>query len=53
MPVKVSHNIDLGPELPNDVLEIAREHGEDPERVCEYLQELREMIYGIFLFIPI
>lgn len=46
MPVKVSHNIDLGPELPNEVLDIARENGEDPERVCEYIQELRDMIYG-------
>lgn len=46
MPVKVSHNIDLGPELPNDVLDIAREQGEDPERICEYIQQLRDMIYG-------
>lgn len=46
MPVKVSHTIDLGPELPNDVLDIAREQGEDPDRVCALIQELRDMIYG-------
>lgn len=46
MPVKVSYNIDLGPELPNDVQDIAREQGEDPDRVCALIQELREMLYG-------
>lgn len=50
MPVKVSHNIDLGPELPNEVLDIAREQGEDPELVSEYIQEFRDMIYGKFLY---
>lgn len=53
MPVKISHNIELSPELPNEVRDIAREHGEDPERVCEYVQELRDLIYGKFIHSPL
>lgn len=47
MPVKVSHTIDLGPDLPNEVMDIARKQGEDPDRVCADIQELRELIFGI------
>lgn len=46
MPVAVSHNIDLGPDLPNEVMDIARKQGEDPERLCADIQELRDMIFG-------
>lgn len=46
MPVKVSHTIDLGPKLPNEVVDIARKQGEEPDRVCADIQELREMIFG-------
>lgn len=46
MPVKVSHTIDLGPELSNEVMDIARSQGEDPDRVCADIQELRDMIFG-------
>lgn len=46
MPVKVSHTIDLGPDLPNEIMDIARKQGEDPERVCADIQELRDMIFG-------
>lgn len=46
MPVKVSYSIDLGPELPNEVMDIARQQGENPERVCADIQELRDMIFG-------
>lgn len=46
MPVKVSHNLDLGPDLPNEVMDIARKQGENPERVCADIQELRDMIFG-------
>lgn len=46
MPVKVSHTIDLGPDLPNEVMDIAREQGENPDRVCADIQELRDMIFG-------
>lgn len=49
MPVKVSHNIDLGPELPNEVMDIARKQGEDPDRVVADIQELRDMIFGKYL----
>lgn len=38
--------MDLSPELPNEVMDIARKQGEDPDRVCAHLQELRDMIYG-------
>lgn len=49
MPVKVSHNIELDPQLPNDVIDIARKQGEDPQRICADIQELRDMIYGMLL----
>lgn len=51
MPVKVSHTIELGPELSNDVMDIARKQGENPERVCADIQELRDMIFGKFYLI--
>lgn len=44
--VKISHNLDLGPEMPNEIMDIARKQGENPETVCADIQELREMIYG-------
>lgn len=47
-PVKISHNLDLGPELPDEIIDIARKQGEDPDRVCADIQELRDMIYGNF-----
>jgi len=43
--VKISHTLDLEPELPNEIVDIAREQGEDPDKVCSYINELREMIY--------
>lgn len=46
--VKISHNLDLDPELPNEIMDIARKQGENPERVCADIQELRDMIYGIY-----
>lgn len=49
MPVKVSYNIDLSPDLPNEVMDIARKQGEDPDRVCADIQELRDMIFGRYL----
>lgn len=44
--VKISHNLDLDPELPNEIMDVARKQGEVPERVCSDIQELRDMIYG-------
>lgn len=46
MPAKVSFNIDLGPDLSNEVMDIARKQGEDPERLSSDIQELRDMIFG-------
>lgn len=46
MPAKVSFNIELGPELSNEVMDVARKQGEDPERLSADIQELRDMIYG-------
>lgn len=46
--VKVSHNIELDAELTNDVLEIARKQGENPDTVCNNVQELRELIFGLY-----
>lgn len=42
----VSYNLDLGPDLPADIVCIARRQGEDPDKVCAYVQELKDMIYG-------
>lgn len=44
--VEVSHNLDLGPDLPNDIRDIALRQGETPDRVCSAITELRNMIYG-------
>lgn len=38
----------MGPELPDEIIDIARKQGEDPDRVCADIQELRDMIYGNF-----
>lgn len=43
--VKISHSIDLGP-LPDELIPIARRQGEDPNLVCSYLDELRNIIFG-------
>lgn len=45
MPAKVSFNIDLGPDLSNEVMDIARKQGEDPERIRADIQELRDMLF--------
>ncbi|KAJ6649904.1 Clavesin-1 [Pseudolycoriella hygida] len=42
--VKVSHSIDLGP-LPDEFVPIARRQGEDPDLTCNYLEELRNVIF--------
>lgn len=46
MPAKVSFNIDLGPDLSNEVMDVAMRQGEDPERVKSDIEELRNMIFG-------
>lgn len=46
MPAKVSFNIELGPDLSNEVMDVARKQGEDPERVKFDIEELRNMIFG-------
>lgn len=51
MPVKVSYNIELGPDLSNDVMNIARKQGEDPDRIVNDIQELRDMIFGNIIFV--
>lgn len=43
---EISFHLDLGPELPNDYMEIARQQGEIPGTVCSHIQELRDMIFG-------
>lgn len=44
--IEISHCLDLGPELPDDIKHIALEQGEDPDRVPFYLDELKNMISG-------
>lgn len=43
--VEVSHKLDLEPELPDDILKVAIEQGENPSLVCELIEELRNMIF--------
>ena len=40
---EVSHTLEL--DFPTDIEEIALEHGEDPNKTCELMQELKDMIY--------
>ncbi len=47
--VKISHSIDLGP-LPEELIPIARRQGEDPNMICNYLEELRNLIFGKHFF---
>lgn len=42
--VEVSHNLEL--EFPREIEEAARRQGEDPDKTCELIQELRDMVYG-------
>ncbi len=37
--VKISHSIDLGP-LPDELIPIARRQGEDPNMICNYLEDI-------------
>lgn len=47
--VEISHSIDLGP-LPDELVAIARRQGEDPNMICNHLEELRNLIFGKNLF---
>lgn len=55
--VEISHNLDLGPALPEEYIDVARRQGEDPEKICADLQDFRDMIYGnlnnIYIYIII
>lgn len=44
---QVSHTLELcdNLEYPKDIEETAREQGEDPDRICELMQEFKDMIY--------
>jgi len=41
--VEVSHTLEL--DFPEDIEEVALEHGEDPNTKCEILQQFKDMIY--------
>jgi hypothetical protein len=41
--VIVSHTLEL--DFPEDLRENALKHGEDPDKVCEIMQEFKDMIY--------
>ncbi|XP_059619252.1 alpha-tocopherol transfer protein-like [Phlebotomus argentipes] len=43
--VEVAHILDLNPELPEKIKEVAYRQGEDSDKVCTYLQEFRDLIY--------
>lgn len=42
--VTVSHTLEL--DFPEDIRDVALTQGEDPDKVCEYIQEFKDMIYG-------
>lgn len=44
--IEISHCLDLGPELPDDVKQIALQQGEESDKVPFYLDELKNMILG-------
>ncbi|XP_063698368.1 alpha-tocopherol transfer protein-like [Culicoides brevitarsis] len=44
-PIVISHVVELGPELSNEVMDVARRQGEDPETVQMKIQQFRDMIY--------
>lgn len=44
--IVISHQVELGPELSNEVMDAARRQGEDPDTFHLKIQELRDMIYG-------
>lgn len=44
--VEVLYDLNLGPSVPDDYIDLARRQGEDPNLICAYLQELKDMIYG-------
>lgn len=44
--VLISHQIELSQQLPNDVLEVARQQGEDPDKVDALIDEFKQIIYG-------
>lgn len=45
---EISFHLDLGPDIPNEYIEIARQQGENPETICSHIQELRDMIFGSY-----
>lgn len=45
-PEGVKHMLEMDRELPPKILEVACKQGEDPEKTCQKVQELRDMIYG-------
>ena len=46
--VEISYSLDLDPKLPKELETIAKRQGEDPEKVCSLLQELKDLVYGKF-----
>lgn len=44
--VSICYQLELGPDLPPHIAEIARQQGENSDSVCQSLQQLKDMIYG-------
>lgn len=42
---EVQHILEL--DFPADLQEVALEHGEDPEKTCELMQQFKDMIYEL------
>lgn len=43
--VSICYQLELGPDLPPHIAEIARKQGENSDSVCQSLQQLKDMIY--------
>lgn len=43
--VEISHDIDLGPEISDELNEIAIKQGENPDLKCAIIEEFRDMIF--------
>ena len=45
-PEGVKHMLEMDKDLPPKIAEVAAKQGEDPEKTCLKIQQLRDMIYG-------
>jgi hypothetical protein len=44
--VEISYDIDISTKLTKELLEVARNQGENDDMTCEKIQELKDMFFG-------